>query len=350
MVKMLEKIKKKRDVNYELIRVLAMVMVIMEHHIEKFVYTTENQWFYNLLDAFFTLSMPLFFYLAGRFAFKLNLEDKTLYKKFYWKKMIGLIIPVLIYMAIKNWHVMWYHQGLAITPRSYLEHFGIALVNGFNFMEYWFLYVLIGCMIAVPFTARMVQNMKEKDKKAFLIVGLIMCALTCYIPLFKVDFMVHYYFIGHVLSFYLGFMLEDIFADKKLKKLLYIAAPICFAINMAIIYAGFTNGYKETSPFYMIAAMGLFIFLREKLKAPKNLEKPILFLGKHSLGVYMLHMMVMYSIGEVIELPFGFIGFFIASILCLIGSVALAFIIDNTLIRWAQKLCIKIFKLESVLK
>lgn len=347
---MVEKIKKKRDVNYEIIRVMAMVMVILEHHIQKFIYTDGTQHLYSLLDAIFTLSMPLFFYLAGRFAFKLNLEDKSLYKKFYWKKAVGLIVPMLIYMLIKNWHVMWYHQHLDITPLSYLKHFGIALVNGFNYMEYWFLYVLIGCMIAVPFTARMVQNMKDKDKKAFLIVGLILCALTTYIPLAKVNFSVHYYFIGHVLSFYLGFMLEDIFKEKKAKKLLYIAAPICFAINMAIIYAGFHTGYKETSPFYMIGAMGLFIFLRNHIKVPEKFEKPVLFLGKHSLGVYMAHMMVMYTIGELIDLPFGIVGFLVASLLCLIGSTLLAFILDSTIIKWLQKLTIKVFKLESVVK
>ena len=342
--------KKQRDVSYEVIRVLAMIMVILVHELPIYILSdSTNPTVYMAFDGFFCLCNALFFLLAGRFAFKINTEDKSLYKKYYWKKVIGLIIPMFVYMAIKNWHVMAYNQHLDVNLFSYIRHFGVSLVNGFCYMEYWFLYILIACMIVVPFAARMLQNMKDRDKKAFLIVGLIMTTLTTYIPLLKVDFAVEYYFVGHVLSFFLGFLIEDIFKEKKAKKLLFILGPIFFAINTAINVSGFHNGYKSTSPFYILTAISIFLFIKNYVKVPKKLEKPILFLGKHSLGVYMTHFMVLYTINDLIKLPSGIIGFLVASLLVLIFSELISFVLDSTIIKWLQKLTIKLFRLEKTI-
>lgn len=85
------------------------------------------------------------------------------------------------------------------------------------------------------------------------------------------------------------------------------------------------------------------------MKVPKKLEKPILFLGKHSLGVYMTHFMVLYTINDLIKLPSGIIGFLVASLLVLIFSELISFVLDSTIIKWLQKLTIKLFRLEKTI-
>ncbi len=346
---MVGKTKKKRDVSYELIRVIAMLFIIFDHNLNPFFNDAEIT---KYLEPFFVVGVTLFFMLSGKFAFRLNLEDKSLYKKFYWKKVIGLIIPMLVYMAIKNWHVMWYNQGLTVTPRSYLEHFGIAFLNGFSYMEYWFLYLLIALFVAVPFTAHMMQSFKEKDKKAFLIVGGIMSTLSTFIPiLFKVPFAIEYNFIGYALFFYLGYIIEDIFKANSAKKRLYITGLLGFVATLIMIKIGKVDGYKSTSPFYLLFTIASFVGLHELgKKISEKFERIIFLFGKHSLGVYMIHMMFLYAINDLKFFPEGIIGYIGSTITIIVISLCASFILDNTIIKWLQKATIKIFRLENVIK
>jgi surface polysaccharide O-acyltransferase-like enzyme len=344
---------KKRDLSYEVIRVIAMCLVIIVHELLDYYIQNLASRKYMAIEAALCVCNALFFLLAGRFAFKMKLDDNDLYKKYYWKKAIKLLIPVFVYSAIKNWHIMLYHKHLVITPYSYLRHFLISLVNGFSAMEYWFLYVLIACLIAAPFFARMVQNMSKKDKKAFFVVGMIMSTLATFIPLLGVDFAINYYFVGYVFIFFLGAMAEDIFETKKQKHFLYFAGCFAEIINIMLrIFAHYDVGYKSTSPLFVLFSLAVFIFLKNNIKAPKKSEKAILLLGKYSLGVYMIHCMILYTLRDVTGLPHGagVFSILLASLITLAISFVLVVIIDSTIVKWLQKLVIKIFKLEKIVK
>ena len=339
---------KTRDLSYEFIRVLAMIFIVFDHNLNSYIQGDLSKY----IEPFFVVGVTLFFMLSGKFAFKLNLEDKSLYKKFYWKKFIGLIIPILVFMAIKNLHVMVYNWHLSVTPISYLRHFGIALVNGFNYMEYWFLYILIALLAAVPFTARMMQSMKDRDKKAFLIVSTIFGIFQVFIPtVFKVDFAVNYYFLGYVLFFFIGFIAEDVFSSQKDKKRLYFIGLLGFIITLIMVHFGFKSGYKSFSPFYLYFTLALFIGLHELgKKIPKKFEKLIGFIGKHSLSVYMIHIIFLYIINDLNFFPKNILSYILSTFSTVIISAIIGAIIDKTIIKWIQNLFIKIFKLENVLK
>ena len=347
-------VKTKRDISYEIVHVLAMVLIILTHEINP--YLGDNPTLSSLIEAITAVGVTLFFLLSGKFAFKLNLEDKSLYKKFYWKKFIGLIVPMLVFMLIKEAHVIIYNKGLELHPRFFAHQFLLALFNGFNYMEYWFLYVLIANLLAVPFTARMIQNFKDRDKKAFLIVGLILGTITTFLPhILGVNFEIGYYFIGYTLLFYSGYFIEDLFKTKKSKKKLCLVGLASLIVTLILVQLKITNGYKSTSPFYFFYSVALFVGVRELskkfLETPhKVFEKIILFLGKHSLAVYMLHMIVLYFINDLITFPKNLFGLVLSSILVLAASLLISWILDITIIKWVQKIFIRIFKLEKVLQ
>lgn len=181
--------RKKRDASYEEVRVLAMCLIIFDHQIN--AYLGDNKLLSSCLEALLCVGVTLFFMLSGRFAFNIDLKDKHLYRNYYLKKFINLIIPVLIYMMIKEVHVIVYNKGQALTLSRYVRGLIVSLVDGFDYMEYWFLYTLIANLLVVPFTARMVQNMKRDDKRAFLIVSMVFATLSTLIPIVcKVEFRV----------------------------------------------------------------------------------------------------------------------------------------------------------------
>ena len=345
-MKFIEKLKK-RDVSYELIRVIAMSLIVFDHN-AKFYLGGKTSTF---LEPILVVGVTLFFMLSGKFAFKLNLEDKSLYKKYYWKKVLGLIIPILVFMAIKNWHIMYYNQHLAITPISYLRHFGVALVNGFNYMEYWFLYTLIALLIAVPFTAHMMQNMKDNDRKAFLIVSTVLATLSVLIPsVLKVDFAVNYYFMGHIFFFYIGYIIEDIFKTKSSRIKLYTLGIIGLIATILMTKYGFMKGYKSYSPFYMYFTLATFIGLRELgKKIPKKLESLVLFFGKHSLSVYMLHMIILYTLRDFNIFPINPLGYFGCTISAIVISLIIGATIDETVVKSLQRITAKVFRLDKFL-
>jgi peptidoglycan/LPS O-acetylase OafA/YrhL len=197
----------------------------------------------------------------------------------------------------------------------------------------------------------MIQNMKKRDRKAFFVVGMIMTTLITFIPLLGVEFRVKYFFVGHILLFCLGSMIEEIFESEKSRKILYIIGPVAELINVFLITVlHYSNGYKETSPLYIIFAISLFLIIKNVVKIPAKSEKLILFLGKHSLAVYMTHCMVIYTLRDLTNLPHGVGSFMLASIMVLAISELIGFVIDSTIIKWLQNLTIKIFKLEKVLK
>ena len=346
---------KQRDISYEIIRVIAMILIIATHEITP--YLGEYKVLSDCLEIVTVVGVTLFFLLSGRFAFKLNLEDKTLYKKYYWKKFIGLVVPMLIFMLIKEAHVIVYNKGLELHPKFYAHQFLLALFNGFNYMEYWFLYTLIANLLAVPFTARMVQSFKDKDKKAFIIVGLILGTITTFLPhILGVEFAVNYQFIGYTLIFYAGYFIEDLFKDKKGRTRLYIAGLISLVITMVLVHFNISNGYKSTSPFYFIYSIALFVGLHKMsrkfldMKPRITLEKVISFMGEHSLSVYMIHMIVLYYVNDFLHLPLNIFGWTAGTIATLITSLLIAWVLDVTIVKWTQKLLIYVFKFKKVLK
>lgn len=349
---------KKRDLSYEFIRIFAMLLIILTHEIN--TYLGKGSTLATCMEIFTAVGVTLFFMLSGRFAFKLNLEDKSLYKKFYFKKIVGLIIPMVIYMLIKNWHVMVYNQHLSVSFTSYFKHLGVAMINGFSYMEYWFLYILIALFIAVPFTARMMQNLTRRDKKAFIIVALIFTTLSTFIPeIFHVEFAVKYYFIGYVLFFFVGAFIEEFFTRKSARIKLYLLGILSFVMTCVLCLNGIKNGYKSFSPLYFIYTTAMFIGLHELGRkittwggSSENsiTNKIIATLGKHSLGVYMFHMIVLYFINDLNFLPSGIFEFFAAGIIVCIISSIVCLILDETIIKWCQKIFIKIFCLKNVIK
>lgn len=332
--------KKTRVPSYDFIRVVAMIFILAVHDAVHYL-DTKNSLF-PVFEALLAVGVPLFFLLSGKFAYKIDLEDKHLYKKYYLKKFVHLLIPIFVYMVIKNWHVMMYVKHIDITPLSFIRHLGISIVNGYSYMEYWFLYVLIGLLLAVPFTAHMIKNLKTKDKKAFIAVALIYTTFSMLVSQFaKVDFAVNYAFFSYPLYFFCGAFIEDLFEEKSARKKLYTAGIVGFIINAALILNGIKLGYKSFSPFYFVFAIAIFILLKnlgEKLfKKPRPVfEKSTVFIAKHSLAVYMSHVMLMHIINDPGFLPNNILGYILSVVFGVIISVLFGFIIDETVVKILQ--------------
>lgn len=288
--------KSKRNIRYENIRLIAMILVIFQHVMQE-IHIRNGFPTYSYYNLVFMTCDTLFFMLSGKFAFNINTEEKNFYSKYYKNKFVKLIIPVIIYMMIKQIHLIVYNFHQELSLYTYCKKFLISILNGFTYMEYWFLYVLITNMLIAPFMVRMLKNMKKRDFKVFFWLSVIMSFFTTYVQILNIQFGLKYFFVGYTFYFYLGYFVDELFENRKEKNMIYILGAISLIISFIQIYFNKIYSLVTTAPTFIFITLSVWLFIKDKMYL-KNENKKItnlkIFITKHSLGIYMTHYMFVY--------------------------------------------------------
>ena len=167
---------RKRNIKYETIRVIAMIFVVIIHELSMFV--EQSSYSYLIIGTFLFTANSLFFMLSGKFAFDIDYEENNYVLKYYYKKLVGFFIPVLIYMFIRQFFVMYidYDMSLLYSIKVYIPKFIHHLIFVYPHSEYWFLYNLAALFLIVPFIGKFITNASKKNASIF--IGLIMLVNT----------------------------------------------------------------------------------------------------------------------------------------------------------------------------
>lgn len=332
----------KRNLKYETIRVFAMICILAIHEINTFV--EANSMLNYVLSTILLTGVPCFFMLSGKFAFNIDYEDKNYLLKYYKKKFLNLIIPILIYMIIKEFHVMAYNLNKEITIYTYFRSLFVSIVNGFSYMEYWFIYTLLSNILIAPFIGKFITKATKKEAAIFLAVPIIINIISTFLGYFELEFRLPYAFAGYSLFFYLGYFIDRFSSTKREKLFIYISGAISFAITLILLkYDKAVNIWNISPTFTMISIM-IYIVIRDCVKLGK-IENIILFMGKYSLAVYMLHMIFIYTFNDIIpkEGINSFVYGFIIIILSYVSSLISGFVLENTIIKWLKNFGNKVF-------
>lgn len=336
-----------RDLKYEIIRVIAMIFVIAIHQID--AVSTKGNILYFFVSLILLTCNPLFFMLSGKFALKFNSEEKDSYKKYYLNKLIKIIIPVFIYMLIKEWYLLKFIFHIPITFSVYLKSLVLSITEGFSSTEYWFIYTLLANLLVVPFTSRIFKNLKKKEMKLFIGIGLLYNTLLSYLKLIDIELQFSYYLAGHNLYFYLGYCIDYFTKTKKDKKIVFTLGIISYILSFIQLHIGkYANIYDFAPTFFFISCM-VYVVIRDYVKV-NRLKNVILFLGKYSFSIYLVHMMMMDFMTLIF--PYNnsvpmFLYIVIKIVMILISSLLLVVIIDNTIIRIIKVITSKILKIRK---
>ena len=295
---------KKRLINIELIRVIAIIMVIIIHVSNIYFYSFNKISSYNFLysviyNSFARVCVPLFFMISG--IFLINSEYSL--KKYF--KRIGKYILLLII-----WSFIYY----LINNNFHFNNFGFVLINSlFNASmtsrHLWFLYAIIGIYIALPFIQNMCKNLNREHENLFLILwitfsGLIVVIvpisrfitnsnidISYPIPIINATYYLGYFISGHIL--YKRF--NEIKSTKKINLMLLIMFLISSFITILITYyvSITTNTIFDSMTWYRsifiimasFAFFGMVVINKDKIKS-----EFILKLSKYSFGIYLIHM------------------------------------------------------------
>ena len=278
---------KKRKSTLELLRIVAIIMIIMHHYTlySGFLWNNEitfNRIVINFFEMFGKVGVCLFIIITGYF------YDKAQFKI---KKFIAIILEAFIYSVV----------GLTIGVITNSEKVNIMniikSIFPVTFGLYWFISTYILIYIFSPFLKRIIENISKKDFKIILTIGFAIWGILANIPKTETYFneiiwLIYIYFIGAYIKKYNCSLLSN---NKK-----RIIAVVLLVIVMNILtiliellsvklpiltqYIYFANNIN--SPLVLALTVIIFtIFNNINLKNNQIINN----MASTTLGIYLIH-------------------------------------------------------------
>lgn len=337
-----------RIVWVDVLRFIAIFMVICIHCSDPFNVSPEarsnpefNFWG-SIYGSFLRPCVPLFVMITGLLLLPVNMPIGSFYKK----RLLRIALPFLVWSVLYNLFP-WVTGLLGLSPTIIADVFAyaspdasqsfgdaikeIALIP-VNFNVYtvpmWYLYMLIGLYLYMPFFSAWVEKATASQKKIFLGIW----ALTLFLPyaysfyspeLFGLSawntFGTFYYFAG-----FNGYLLLGYFLAKDVKcwswtKALAVSIPL-FVVGYIATYIGFkamtanpdcTEQEMELfflycSPNVVLMTIAVFLIVRQVKFSSPRLISIFSNITKCGLGIYLVHYFVVglgYAIADALAIP-----------------------------------------------
>lgn len=289
------KVKKKvRDANFELLRIVAMFMIIIHHYLifggilQNVVEGTMEYYIVNAIEFACIVCVNVYVMISGYYMIK----SKTKFKKILQLELQLLAYSIFMYL----WVV--YKGEKEFNIYHLIKNFFPFISN-----RYWFVTAYMGLYLLIPFINKLAEVL---DKKQFIrgvvILGLLLCVFKTIYPgndvlegrngysLFWFVFL--YAFAGCIRLYY----------DKNFKKiwcfLLYVAM-IAIQVYIKVIlkkdskfnivqsYIGFGLSYNNL--FIFIESVAIFFFFKSLNIKVRVLNIVINYIAGLILGVYLYH-------------------------------------------------------------
>lgn len=338
----------KRIIWVDILRFVAIFMVISIHCSDPFNVSPEarsnpefNLWG-GIYGSFLRPCVPLFVMITGLLLLPVNMQIGNFYKK----RLLRIAVPFLIWSVLYN--LFPWITGVMGLPSSILsdtfayassdasQSFGTALYNimliPFTFNVYtipmWYLYMLIGLYLYMPFFSAWVEKSTIKHKKYFLGFWTVTLFLPYAYNFFSNNilgvsawnsFGTFYYFAGFNGYLLLGYCLKNDLKEWNWIKTLSISIPI-FIIGYIITYIGFREMtaipdcteekmelfFLYCSPNVVLMTLAIFLIIKKIKLSSNRIINIFSNITKCGLGIYLVHYFVVglgYVIANILSIP-----------------------------------------------
>ena len=330
-----------RIVWLDVIRLVAMLMVIGVHCIDPFYISPtmreipEYTHWAAVYGSLLRPSVPLFVMMTGLLLLPVKQQPLD---AFYKKRIYRVLFPFLIWSVLYSMFP-WF-TGVLGLPKEIIGDFfcytqghesqsladslkDVAMIP-FNFSHkenhMWYIYLLIGLYLYMPFFSAWVERASDKTKRAFLLIW----AASLFLPYIREyvvnglfdrsgyafgedtwnEFGMFYYFAG-----FNGYLLLGHYLKKgnswSLSKTFLVCA-VLFAVGYYVTYTGFSAvaanpAATETemelyftfcSPNVVLMTIAVFLLLQKSVVTSPTLVKLLANLTKCGFGIYMVHYFV----------------------------------------------------------
>ncbi|MCM1191772.1 MAG: acyltransferase [Butyrivibrio sp.] len=290
---------KKRMAGLELLRCVAMMMVIVLHYLGKgnlLPKLTEGEldavgaaaW---LLESFCIVAVNVYMLISGYFlctsSFKLS-------------RLLQLLLQVWLYSV--TFGILGAATGvIAETPVD--THYFLTLLFPISMEHYWFMTAYVFLYLLLPFAGAGIKRMTKRQMQLALMLLLItFCGLKSLLPVqFEKDVMGYdclWYLCVFVTAAYIRRFGVPFLEKRRRAAALYIACCLlAFAGTMALQFVFLRTGrlgrrigmfIEYNHVLVLLAAVGLFGFFA-KTEIKGKIAHVINKVGPYTLGVYLLH-------------------------------------------------------------
>ena len=299
----------------DFLRVIAAFAVICIHvSSTRFYQTPINTFEWFILDLFHNSlaywCIPIFVMVSGMFLLDYNrysTDIRANFKQILKKNILKISIALVVWSIIYR----YFHAYIYDEPMLFTYNFSFLFKHVYPHL--WFLYLILGLYVLVPFLHILVRNLSKKDFE-FLLVVFIVCSsgydfvsfifvATVEYPLYLRNYIPE--FSGFVIFFLAGYYFSKFEISDKSKKIFYLLAIISsfFTILNAFCLYKFNIGLKINNANKVLhtvfIAFGLFLFVKSKFSKPNAnslFYKRISFLSSISFGIYLVHFIVLHLI------------------------------------------------------
>lgn len=292
---------KKRNANFELIRIFAMLFIISLHvkgYFEGYNFqgnnTFQNMYGHGLrifLHCFCNIGVNLFFMLSGYFGIKFS--NKKVFK-FIYDIYLYTIILTLIGVIFKFIPVNIFTIFQLIVP----------------FRNYWFVIVYLVLMLISPYLNLITEKWTKKEYQLLLLLYLIGYGIITYISVFVIDTQfdrlmgsnkgcslisaAFLYLIGSGINKFETSPENFIDNQKKYYLIKYfIYCTINFILGLVVTiylknYNDLLNVFSYNNIFVILASLSFFKYFRNKTLSSK-MENIVLYISSSVFSVYIIH-------------------------------------------------------------
>lgn len=289
---------KQKNMSLELLRCIAMMMVVVLHFLGKgnlltplterdFSAVSYAAWF---LEAFAIVAVNVYMLISGYFLCEASFKPTRLLK---------LLLQVWSYsVVVGGISLLLGSEGVTHTTYTYLQ-----LLLPISMEQYWFMSVYVFLYLLLPFVGVAVKKMtKEQLAVSTLFLFAIFCVLKSILPvrldMDKKGYDFFWYLCVFLAAAYIRKFGLPFLKEKGKALILYLVACLLIFVGTCVLRAfylktgslslilGILMEYNHLLPF--LAAVGLFIaFTGIDLRNSVLLR--LAGLGKYTLGVYLLH-------------------------------------------------------------
>lgn len=212
-----------RDRNYDFLRVICTIAVIMIHVSSSYknAYSDINEFgkmytnhllmtcIYNLIPRF---AVPCFVMLSGAFIMADNRNENCRF--FYAKKVKQIGIPTLLFSFGYFVYTIITNCIGGYTTREAIKIALIHFVEGRPYYHIWYMYMMIGVYFLAPFIIKVKISISEKDFTKYAFIITIWTSLSSWTSnnMFEWDLCRSFAYIGY---FMMGYIIRKQTQNKK---------------------------------------------------------------------------------------------------------------------------------------
>lgn len=278
----------KRNLSLDLLRIIAMLMVIILHLLGKGSALNSNIVMINniswLLESFCIVAVNIFVLISGYFLYD---------SKFSWKKVINLWSSVLFYSII--FLILFLFIGQDVSKHEIL----FSILPIITKQNYWFVTCYILMYIFSPFLNFCISKINKIQHfglslilfVVFVVLGLILP------PESLLDSTGGYGIVWFVILYIYATYLRKYNTKKGKNNIIYIFMYIIFCVCNFLLYLFFKKYnilycdrlYWYNSILVLFSSISIFLFFKNININSKIINRLIYFISPLTFGVYLIH-------------------------------------------------------------